>query len=254
MVMFPQHFFPIFSKNIALFEKIVKWKNIQNLISHEKVYIHFRRQTPPPLQKRLGPQKPFFAVFSENYSFLRKNCQKNLIFNTSFVIKKVMLIFGARCLLSLRNCQMCPQNSFSRFSRKILPFSKKLLNNKIFSIWFLIKKVIFVFGVRRPLTVASATEWPCCKQSRLLTSTFRNIPLLTYFLRQRFFFRFRITLRLKIPKPICNSVRRTSFGFRFRFPTSTLIPRLSAPDLVIALKWTLQILGGGKRKLKWNLR
>ncbi len=34
MVMSPKIFSPIFSKKIAFFKKIVKWKNIQNLISH----------------------------------------------------------------------------------------------------------------------------------------------------------------------------------------------------------------------------
>ncbi len=51
-----------------------------------------------------------------------------------------MFIFGARRLLSLKNCQMRPQNSFLRFSLKIQLFSDKLLNKKIFSIKFLIKK------------------------------------------------------------------------------------------------------------------
>ncbi len=59
-----------------------------------------------------------------------------------------MLIFGVRRLVSLKNCQMRPQNSFLRFSLKIHLFSKKLLNKKVFSIKFLIKKAIFIFGVR----------------------------------------------------------------------------------------------------------
>ncbi len=42
-----------------------------------------------------------------------------------------MLIFGVRRLLSLKNCQTRPQNSFSQFSLKILLFSKKLLNKKV---------------------------------------------------------------------------------------------------------------------------
>ncbi len=39
-----------------------------------------------------------------------------------------MLIFGVRRLLSLKNWQMRPQNSFLRFSLKIQLFSTKLLN------------------------------------------------------------------------------------------------------------------------------
>ncbi len=51
----PKTFFPIFFKNVAFFGKIVKWKNIQNLISDKKGYIHFRRRTSPSHEKRLGP-------------------------------------------------------------------------------------------------------------------------------------------------------------------------------------------------------
>ncbi len=65
-----------------------------------------------------------------------------------------MLIFGAGRLLFLKSRQMCPQNSFLQFSRKILFFSKKLLNKKIFSIRFVMKKVIFIFGVDDPLQIA----------------------------------------------------------------------------------------------------
>ncbi len=52
-----------------------------------------------------------------------------------------MSIFGVRRLLSLKNCQMRFKNSFLRFSLKIQ-------NKKIFSIKFLIKTAIFIFGVR----------------------------------------------------------------------------------------------------------
>ncbi len=69
-----------------------------------------------------------------------------------------MLSFGVRRLLSLKNCQMRPQNSFLRFSLKIQSFSKKLLNKKIFNIKFLIKKAIFIFGVRWPLTGRTVTQ------------------------------------------------------------------------------------------------
>ncbi len=62
-----------------------------------------------------------------------------------------MLIFGPKRLLSLKNCQMRPQNNFSRFSLKIQLFSKKLLNEKILKTSFPIKKVIFIFVARRLL-------------------------------------------------------------------------------------------------------
>ncbi len=45
---------------------------------------------------------------------------------------------------------MRSQNSFLQFSLKIQLFLKKLLNKKIFSIKFLIKKAIFIFGKVTP--------------------------------------------------------------------------------------------------------
>ncbi len=74
-------FFVTFWENIAFFEKIVRRKNIQNLISHKKGYIHFPRQTLPSHQNKPGPQKLFFAVFSENTAYK--------IFSTYFEIKKL---------------------------------------------------------------------------------------------------------------------------------------------------------------------
>ncbi len=66
---FTQKNFVIFSENIALFETIVRWKTVPNLISNKKAYIHFRRQTSLSLQKVLSPQERFFTVFSENTAF-----------------------------------------------------------------------------------------------------------------------------------------------------------------------------------------
>ncbi len=107
-----------------------------------------------------------------------------------------MLIFGVKRLLSLKNCQMRPQNGFLRFSPKIQLFSKKLSNKKIFSVKFLIKKAIFIFGVKWSLTgrpgdtvgrVANQVRAEGGSVPSILTSTFRNIPLPTHFLRQIFF-------------------------------------------------------------------
>ncbi len=66
--------------------------------------------------------------------------------------------FRRKRLVSLKNCQMRPQNIFLRFSLKIQLFSKKLLNKKMFRIKFLIKKAIFIFGVRSPLTGSIMTQ------------------------------------------------------------------------------------------------
>ncbi len=42
-----------------------------------------------------------------------------------------MIILGARRYLSLKNCQVCPQNSFSQFSWKILLFWKNYWKKNI---------------------------------------------------------------------------------------------------------------------------
>ncbi len=62
-------FFRHFLGKFCFLRKNCSIKNIQNLISNEKGYIHFRRQTPPSLQKGIGPQKQFLTVFSENTAF-----------------------------------------------------------------------------------------------------------------------------------------------------------------------------------------
>ncbi len=46
---------------------------------------------------------------------------------------------------------MSPKNFFPRFPPKMLLFSKKLLNEKIFKTSFSLKKVIFIFIARHPL-------------------------------------------------------------------------------------------------------
>ncbi len=111
----PRKFFsPIFSKNVAFLKKLLNKKIFETSFPIKKFYVHFLRQTPPSLQKRLGPQKRFLP-FSQKIQLVLKKLLNNKIFSASFVIKKVMLIFGARPLISLKNCQMCSQNSFTRF-------------------------------------------------------------------------------------------------------------------------------------------
>ncbi len=60
-----------------------------------------------------------------------------------------------------------PQNSFLQFPQKKTDFLKKLLNMKIFSIKFVIKKVILIFGVRWSLLLKNSHVppkffWPMC--------------------------------------------------------------------------------------------
>ncbi len=83
-----QIFFSIFSKNVVFSEKLLNEKIFQTSFPIKKSCIHSRCQTPPFLYKRLGPQKRFSVVFSENYTFWKK-LVNNKIFDTSFVIKKL---------------------------------------------------------------------------------------------------------------------------------------------------------------------
>ncbi len=79
----PKKNFVIFSENDTIFEKIGIWRTVWNFISHKKKgYIHFRHQTPLPF-KRFGPQKQFFAIFSENtIFFFWEKLLNNKIFST----------------------------------------------------------------------------------------------------------------------------------------------------------------------------
>ncbi len=113
----PQKFlFVIFFENVAFLEKNVKWKNIQNLVSHKKGYIHFRCQTSPSLQKGFGLRNGF-SPFSRKIQLSiwgGGELLNNKIFSTSFVIKKrVRLIFGARRSHSLKMVRCVPEMVFS---------------------------------------------------------------------------------------------------------------------------------------------
>ncbi len=50
-------------------KKLLYEELFENSFPIKKGYIHFRHQTPPFLQEGLGPQKQFFAIFSENTVF-----------------------------------------------------------------------------------------------------------------------------------------------------------------------------------------
>ncbi len=96
-------------------------KNIQNCNFYKKSYISIIvARCPLPLKTVMSSHKWFVAVFFQKYCLFRKTC---LII---VLIKKVILIFGIRRLLSLKNGQMPRQNSFLQFLQKILLLSKKL--------------------------------------------------------------------------------------------------------------------------------
>ncbi len=128
--MSPQNFCPPFPPKILLFSKKLLNENIlKTLFPIKKVIFIFVAKSFLPFKRDLVPGNGFCHFFRKLQLFLNK-LLNNKIFNTSFVIEKVILIFGVRRLLSQNNCQMCPQKSFSQFSRKILLFLKKLLNKK----------------------------------------------------------------------------------------------------------------------------
>ncbi len=67
-------FFPI-SPKMLLFSKKLLDEKIFKTSFRIKRYIHFQRQMPLSVQKRLGPQKRVFAVFSEDKAFFEKTAK-----------------------------------------------------------------------------------------------------------------------------------------------------------------------------------
>ncbi len=66
-------FVPHFLQKVAFFfEKVVRRKNIQNLISHKEGNIHSRRQIHHFPFKRGSAPKKSFAIFSENTASFEK--------------------------------------------------------------------------------------------------------------------------------------------------------------------------------------
>ncbi len=55
-------------------QKLLKGKIFKTLFPVKKI-IHFRRQTPPSLQKRFGPPNGFLFFFLENTAFFEKTVE-----------------------------------------------------------------------------------------------------------------------------------------------------------------------------------
>ncbi len=152
-------------------ESISIWVIVENLWRGKCV----RRGIFWNVEVRVGrgftPFNPYFVCNTSNCVTARQKLY--LICD-----KKFMLIFGIRRLLSLKNCQMRPQNSFLRYSLKIQLFSKKLLNKKIFSIKFLIKKAIFIFGAsilhQKWMGLHFCNIWMSCMTTSHKGSLWRN--------------------------------------------------------------------------------
>ncbi len=137
-----KNFFTHFLRKCGFFQKkLLNIKMFNTSFPIKKVIFIFVARRSLLFKRNFGPRNGFLP-FSQKIQPFLKQLLNNKIFSTLFVIKEVMLIFGPRCLLSLKNCQVCPQNSFSRFSRKMLLFLKKLSSNKLFSISFLMKNII----------------------------------------------------------------------------------------------------------------
>ncbi len=67
----PKLFFAIFSENITFYKKIVRWKNIQNLISHKKIIFIFVARRPLPFKRDLAPRNNF-SPFSRKIELLNQ--------------------------------------------------------------------------------------------------------------------------------------------------------------------------------------
>ncbi len=94
-------------------KKLLDEKMFKTSFPLKKGYIHFHRQTGSfPSKETCAPEMVFCRFLRKLLLFFKK-LLNNKLFNTSFMIKKVMLIFGARRLLSLENCQMHPKTIFS---------------------------------------------------------------------------------------------------------------------------------------------
>ncbi len=103
---------------------------------------------------------------------------------------------------------------FTVFSENIA-FSKKLSNKEIFSVYFLIKKVIFIFGVRWLWQSPSEPATSCCKRS---WRGDRNISLLTQFLPQRFCFSLLVERKSKSTGKMENKKKIVKCRVKIKIP------------------------------------
>ncbi len=121
---------------------------------------------------------------------------------------------------------------FTIFSENtVVFFLRKLLNKKIFSIRFVIKKGYVHFRCKMTLTGRTVTQRHCCKP------TVRNITLLTHFLRQRFLFRYNRKRKLWFRNWIyrgcfCHLRKKNEIIFSKFFYTKNLITMMWHVDRI----------------------
>ncbi len=120
---------------------------MKNVILIFSVRWHFLLKNVPP--KYFPPFSPKIFIFS-------KKLLNEKILKTHFWLKR-LYSFSSQDASFPSKETWALEMIFYRFLRKLQLFLKKLLNNKIFSISFVIKKVTLIFGVRWPLTVS---QWP----------------------------------------------------------------------------------------------
>ncbi len=104
--------------------------------------------TPPP-KKWSSPLK-FFPPFSTKMLLFSKKLLDEKLFETSFSIKKVILIFVARYPPFSSKETWAPETVFCHFLKKYSFFFLKVLNNKIFNTLFVIKKSYGNFWNKTP--------------------------------------------------------------------------------------------------------
>ncbi len=129
MVMLLENFLAIVLENIDSFEKIVKWKNIQNLNSYKECYIHFCGLTPVSLRNcHPSPsQNKFSRMFwkiwlSSKKIALRENIQNHI------PAKKVIFIFITWCPYPFPSKMVIPsKNDFSQLFQINIAFFEKII-------------------------------------------------------------------------------------------------------------------------------
>ncbi len=121
----PQNFSPFSPKMLLFLRKLLNEKIFKTSFPIKKGYIHFPCQVHPSLQKRLGPQKWFFAVFSENTAFLWKKLLNNKIFNPYLWLKKSHVNFWRKeAFFPKKLSNAPPKQFFTIFSGNTVFFQK----------------------------------------------------------------------------------------------------------------------------------
>ncbi len=111
-------FFLHFLKKVCFFlKKLLNEKIFKISFVIKKVVFIFVVKHPLPFKRNLGPRNGFLR-FSQKIQLFLKKLLNNEILSISVAIKKIMLIFETRHLLSLNNHQMLPKTVFHCFLGK----------------------------------------------------------------------------------------------------------------------------------------